>query len=577
MLKIRKIYHRGAFRIGLFIGFDADLKNKARSIGAQWSQTKKCWHVLYNKSNYNEIKRVFGEVEIIRDTNDERQIEPALSGHEIVHIAGDSSEIQSKFEAEHKEEIPGNARQIVYCGSIGKYWIVKIPYSKNLTPKLLAVKGVYWNKRQQAFFVLRHVNVKLKVEVLLGVGNIFPPEYFNMEIIVSNQFTTIELDVYAPDKKWMILRCPPISSYLKQVKLWKGSRYSKAQKAYLLEATPAMLENVLKLAQELNISVINNLPDRYLSKLKAVNKKALALHDLKQNMLQQVPVSAQSYTLAMLDYLMAQNYSANTIRNYINEFNLFLRVIQYQNPDTMTEMQIVRYLALMTEQGLSAPKLDMVVNALKYYFRVVLKREAVEIRVPRPRKEHRLPGVLTMEECIRIFNAVDNPKHKLLLLLGYGAGLRRSEIVSLRWEDILFDEHKIHIKQSKGNKDRIVMLPYSIVAFMRNYRTFYPSDDWVFSGQYKGEALSGRTVQVVMHEAVLKAGLGKKATVHTLRHSFATHLLESGTDIRYIQALLGHSSLKTTMVYTHVTPKAAKNIVSPLDRLPGAPDIRSLE
>ena len=178
-----------------------------------------------------------------------------------------------------------------------------------------------------------------------------------------------------------------------------------------------------------------------------------------------------------------------------------------------------------------------------------------------------MPTVLTMEECFSIFSFVENLKHKLLLLIGYGAGLRRSEIVSLKWADILFEEHKIHVKQTKGNKDRIVMLPYAIVEVLKDYRKLYPSDEWVFAGQYKGEALSVRTVQQVMTNAVTKAGLEKKATVHTLRHSFATHLLESGTDIRYIQQLLGHSSIKTTMIYTHITPKAAKKIVSPLDSL----------
>jgi site-specific recombinase XerD len=265
--------------------------------------------------------------------------------------------------------------------------------------------------------------------------------------------------------------------------------------------------------------------------------------------------------------MMAQNYSSNTIQNYVKSFNLFLRINYYQNPDTLTEMQIVKHLSGMTEKGLSASSLNMLVNALLYYFRTVLKRDTFEIRVPRPRKEQHLPVVLTMEECFRIFSFVDNPKHKLLLLIGYGAGLRRSEIVTLRWADILFDEHKIHVKQTKGNKDRIVMLPFSIVSYLQDYRKIYPSDDWVFTGQYKGEALSARTIQQVMHDAVAKAGLEKKATVHSLRHSFATHLLESGTDIRYIQKLLGHASLNTTMIYTHISPQSERKIISPLDNL----------
>ena len=567
MVQLRKLFHNGNDQIGIYFGFDEVLKNKARSIGARWSQTHKCWYLLNNKENYKLIKLNFDSIEIIKDKNNERQTEPALTEQENVHIAETISEIPPIIKAEHKGEIPEMASKIVFTGSTGKYWIVKVPYQKTITPKLMDIKGVYWNKQQKAFFVLRHINVKIKVEALLGIGEIFPPEYFNLETVVSNPNTFIELKEYPLDKKWMILGCPPVPYLIEQVKRWEGSRYSQANKAYLLTATPAMLENLLKIAAELNIPIHNKLPAKYLSKYKAMNKKESQLKNLRKKMLQQVPVIARTYTLAMLDYLMAQNYSANTIRNYVSSFNLFLRINYYQNPDVLTEMQIVKHLAGMTEKGLSAASLDMLVNALQYYFRTVLKRNSFEIKLPRPRKENHLPAVLTMEECFRIFSFVENPKHKLLLLIGYGAGLRRSEIVTLKWADILFEEHKIHVKQTKGNKDRIVMLPYSIVVLLKDYRNLYPSDEWVFAGQYKGEALSVRTVQQVMKNAVTKAGLEKKATVHTLRHSFATHLLEGGTDIRYIQKLLGHSSIKTTMIYTHITPKAEKKIVSPLDSL----------
>ena len=571
MIQLRKIHHRGNFQIGIFIGFDENLKTKAKRIGALWSQTYKCWYVLYNKENYNLILRNFDTIEIVRDENNEQQPEPAVIQHETVHIAETISEIRSDIQAEHKEVTPEIASKIVFSGSTGKYWILKVPYRANLTPKLMDIKGVFWNNQQKAFFVLRHVNVKFKVEALLGIGEIFPPEYFNLETVVSDPNTFMELNVYGPDKKWMILSCPPVPYLIEHVKRWEGSRYSKAQKAYLLNATPAMLENLQQLSNELNIPIRNNIPARYLSRNKQVNKKASQFQDLKEKMLDLVPPHARIYTLALLDYLMAQNYSANTIISYTKWFNVFMRVHHYQNPDTLTEMQVVKYLSWMTEKGLSPSSLNMVVNALLYYFRTVLKKNNFEIRLPRPRREHHLPTVLTMEECFRIFSFVDNPKHKLLLLIGYGAGLRRSEISTLKWQDILFDEHKIHINQGKGNKDRIVMLPVSIVSILQNYRSIYPSDEWVFAGQYKGEAISTRTVQVVMQQAVAKAGLEKKATVHTLRHSFATHLLESGTDIRYIQQLLGHANVNTTMIYTHITPKAAKNIISPLDRMVNMP------
>jgi site-specific recombinase XerD len=172
-----------------------------------------------------------------------------------------------------------------------------------------------------------------------------------------------------------------------------------------------------------------------------------------------------------------------------------------------------------------------------------------------------------MDECLQIFRVVDNPKHKLLLLIGYGAGLRVSEIVTLQWNDILFSEHKIHIKNAKGKKDRMVMLPYSIVSSLDYYRKLYQPNKYVFEGQYAGEPYSAGSAQAVMRAALKKSGLSKNATVHTLRHSFATHLLESGTDIRYIQKFLGHASIKTTTIYTHVSKMATDKISSPLDRL----------
>jgi site-specific recombinase XerD len=139
--------------------------------------------------------------------------------------------------------------------------------------------------------------------------------------------------------------------------------------------------------------------------------------------------------------------------------------------------------------------------------------------------------------------------------------------VSLEWQDILFAEHKIHIKNAKGKKDRMVMLPYSIVNSLEYYRSLYQTKKYVFEGQFAGEPYSIGSVQAVMREALKKSGLEKKATVHTLRHSFATHLLENGTDIRYIQKFLGHASIKTTTVYTHVSASAVNKIMSPLDRL----------
>ncbi len=569
MIQIRKLNHRGGFQIGIYFGFEAELKVKAKEIGARWSQTNKCWYIPYNKDNYNLILRTFDNVIIINDENNEPLPEPAHTRHEIVHIADEISTLQPALPVEHKGENPEFAEKIVFKGSVGKYWILQVPYKEDISRKLMEIKGVFWNKKQKAYFVFRHVNTKMKVEALLDAGSLFPEEYFDGTQLLTGDNGLIELDIYIPDKRWMVLRCPKIPFLIEQVKRWEGSRYSKANEAYVLNATPSVYENLQDLAMKLNIQIRSNLPEGYLRKYKTMNRKSTQLKGLRDMLLQQVPVMAQTYSLAMLDYLYAMNYSVSSIRNYVNAFNLFMRFNEYQSPDTLTERQIVRHLARRVEQGLSTAGVNMIINSLQFYFRTVLHRDAFEIKLPRPRQEDKIPVVLSIDECSSIFRLVDNPKHKLLLLLGYGAGLRRSEIVGLKWVDILFNEHKIIVRQSKGNKDRVVMLPYSIVAYLEDYHKMYPSVDWVFPGQYKGEALSTGTVQQVMRNAVEKAGLEKKASVHTLRHSFATHLLENGTDVRYIQQLLGHANIKTTMIYTHILPKAARKVISPLDRMQG--------
>jgi site-specific recombinase XerD len=271
--------------------------------------------------------------------------------------------------------------------------------------------------------------------------------------------------------------------------------------------------------------------------------------------------------VAMMDTMLANNLSDSTIKSYGNAFYRFIHDNNFSNPATLDKKQIVKYLGGLMEKGLSATTGHTLVNALNYYYRHVENNRNIELKLPRPKNEKKLRVIFTPEECAAIFTSIDNPKHKLALMIAYGAGLRVGEVVTLKWGDILMAEQKIHVKNGKGKKDRMVMLPYSVLVMLENYRALYPGNDYVFGGQFAGVHYSKGSVQKVMAAALEKSGLSKKGSVHNLRHSFATHLIESGTDIRYIQELLGHSSIKTTMIYTHVTNKAINRIQSPLDRL----------
>lgn len=573
MTRIQKIWHRDAYHIGIFFGFDEGLKHKAKQIGAIFSRTHGCWYVDYNAENYSKIKEVFPDHEIIRYSENETPAPaPGLqNSHDtapIVVMPQANNALPLPGAAEHNPPGAGEkaGAKAEFLFSTGKYWVVKVPYNEAISKAMTATKGVYWNKEKKSFMVFRNIAIRNRVEAILGQPGILPFDYYtgNEPLITTGE---IVVEPFALEKGKMMVHLPGISALIQTVKRFAGSRYSKANRCYLLPATPDVMENLSELCKSSGLKIINRLPEGYLRKRYAPNLKQVKLERTVENLQRMTPAAGQVYINAMTDCMLAMNMSDHTIKNYGHALLTFLRSCEFRNPESITQKEIVKHLGEMMMRGLSPSTGHTLVNALQFYYRNVLHYEQFELKLPRPKNDKKLPPVLTEEECIGIFNQIRNPKHKMLIMLAYGTGLRLNELVTLRWEDILVAEHKIHVKAGKGKKDRMVMLPFSLVTGLQTYKSLYKSENWVFEGQYKGEPYSGSSVRQVMGRAVIAAGLAKKATPHTLRHSFATHLLEAGTDLRFIQSLLGHSSIKTTTIYTHLTKKSVDRIQSPLDRL----------
>ncbi len=265
--------------------------------------------------------------------------------------------------------------------------------------------------------------------------------------------------------------------------------------------------------------------------------------------------------------LTLKGYSARTIELYKNEILVLMRLLKERNINNLTTEQVKAYLLwLMQKKKFSEAKIHSTLNALKFYFEQLLKRDKFFIEIPRPKRPEKLPKVLAATEVVKMIKEAGNLKHRTLLMLGYAAGLRVSEIINLKVKDINSKRMVIHVEQAKGKKDRQVMLSEKLLEQLRKYFLEYKPKVYLFEGQ-EGEQYSARSAQQVFSQAKEKAGVKLKGGIHTLRHSFATHLLEQGTDIKYIQELLGHNDIKTTLRYTHVSTKDIKNIKSPLDKL----------
>jgi integrase/recombinase XerD len=210
---------------------------------------------------------------------------------------------------------------------------------------------------------------------------------------------------------------------------------------------------------------------------------------------------------------------------------------------------------------------NQVVNGIKLFYRSMYQTKFDVELVHRPKKEKTLPNVLSKEEVKSLLEAMENIKHRMMLSLIYACGLRRSELLNLTFNDIQAERHIIFVRQSKGKKDRIVTMSPKLLVELRNYYREYKPKKYLFEGQVAGEKYSERSLELVLKKSIMLAKINKPVTLHWLRHSYATHLLESGTDLRFIQELLGHSSSRTTEIYTHVSTKSIQQIKSPFDDL----------
>lgn len=263
--------------------------------------------------------------------------------------------------------------------------------------------------------------------------------------------------------------------------------------------------------------------------------------------------------------LKLRGYSRKTIKAYCNQIERF--VASFPQIDTEIRASHVHtYCLNLLERGISHSSVNQTISAIRFYCKHVLLHPT-EIQYVRPKKQVKLPNVLSEKEVTQLLKAVTNLKHKTILYLTYSAGLCVGEVVRLRYSDLDIERQTIIVKQGKGQKDRRTLLSNLAWNMVQKYIAEYRPDRWLFPGKTSDRHLTERSVQKVFEEARQRAVIVKKCSIHSLRHSFATHLLENGTDLRYIQELLGHTSAQTTQRYTHVSTKNIQRIQSPLDRM----------
>ena len=265
--------------------------------------------------------------------------------------------------------------------------------------------------------------------------------------------------------------------------------------------------------------------------------------------------------------LKIKGYSFRTNKAHVGHIRRLFEHFK-KSPEELEKADLKEYLInLIDQKNCTNAYVQQALCALKVFNTVIINRNDVVEDIPFPKKERTIPEVLSENEVLNIFSTLKNHKHKALLYLIYSSGLRVGEVVRLRVNDIDRDRMLIHVRLCNGKKDRYTILSRAALKALQTYENKYKLEEWLFPGMDDCKHITERTVQKVFEDACLKAGIRKKVSVHTLRHSFATHLLHAGTDLRYIQELLGHASSKTTEIYTLVGVGSITHIQSPLDRI----------
>jgi len=342
------------------------------------------------------------------------------------------------------------------------------------------------------------------------------------------------------------------------------ARWSATKKMWYLPASQFELNDFMKLMKGKAWVDYGRMTERS----QFENPKTSEQEKPEKKTVKEVPEHIAEKLVQFRKWMNHKRYSESTINTYTDAVKQFLIYFSNKDIKTLNNDDVVEYVhEHIVKNKLSFSYQNQLINGVKLFFREVEKSKIEIGKLQRPRSEHKLPNVLSKEEVKAILSAPKNQKHSAMLSLIYACGLRRSELLNLKPADIDSNRKLLIIRNAKGRKDRITPLSDKIIEMLRVYYKIFKPKVWLFEGQKEGEQYTGSSLQEVLKLALLKTNINKPVTLHWLRHSYATHLLENGTDLRYIQELLGHKSSKTTEIYTHVSTKSLQNIKSPFDEL----------
>lgn len=449
--------------------------------------------------------------------------------------------------------------------------------------KMKSIKGAWWNPIEVCWILPDSVSVWSQFETIFPncpveitpEDNRVPeaskqqarsprdyefPAQFDHKLFRPKEKIGVSRDFARPDWLWLHLPGALVSQYLEVVKSIHGRRWNPEQWLWEIPYTKTsfrFLASRMPGVVDVNFTPDADIPEHY--------SLPTVVHAGREAQFK--PARYEKAVIALEQSLLLKRYSHRTIKAYKNCFRNFIRFYDETKPSAITRAQIDAFIAHeIRKKNISESHQNQYLSAIKWFYTMVIEQDDKVEYLLRPKKPQKLPHVLTETEVVRLLGAVDNIKHRFILTLIYSAGLRLGEIIRLQIADVHIENKRLFIRGGKGKKDRFTLLADRAIILLQQYLDVYKPIHWLIEGQTGGQ-YSERSVQEIFTRAKEKTKINPFATVHTLRHSFATHLSEKGIDLQYIQELLGHESLKTTEIYLHLTKKGWDKLKSPLDSL----------
>ncbi|MFC5532545.1 tyrosine-type recombinase/integrase [Cohnella yongneupensis] len=361
----------------------------------------------------------------------------------------------------------------------------------------------------------------------------------------------------------LFVQFPYREDWIARIREMTFRKWHPEEQAWVIPYSTGSLNQLLKLFEGIPLMV----EDTLLEECDLLSEHEL---DVVPIHLETIDFEQSSWSIAVKRQLSIRlklkGYSRQTMRTYISHLERFYRFYETCREVPVHDLLLV-YSNKLVGEGRSHAYVNQAISAIKFHLEKVCGLLEGNFSYIRPKKQHKLPNVLSVGDVKRLLDSVQNLKHRAILLLTYSSGLRVSEVVKLQLRDLDQERRTLHVRQGKGRKDRLTVLSEHAFAAVQLYVSRYKPERWLFPGQHDGRSITERSVQKIFEKALVDAKIVKDVSLHSLRHSFATHLLEGGIDIRYIQELLGHRNVQTTEIYTHVAVKNIKNIKSPLDTM----------